>query len=213
MLKKNILIALITFFISLQLFSQDTVKLFVALWDSPPKSDLYWGKMYGIKPYFSRSNNWEIIQTTHPDEKVLEQILFYNSKQNIYLDAMAYHTDSIKRTITDFIECAYDADTNKLVIYVGHDGLMDFDLDILPQKNKCDVMVFSCASDYYFSPFVNMILSTYTFMAPEAYVVMAAIESWATHDNEMEIRKKTAKAYAKYQKTTVTQAERTFLEE
>lgn len=44
--------------------TQDTIKLFVALWDSPPESDLYWGKMYWVKPYFTRSENWEIIRTT-----------------------------------------------------------------------------------------------------------------------------------------------------
>ena len=48
-------------------------------------------------------------------------------------------------------------------------------------------------------------------MAPEAYVVMAAIESWAAGDNENQIRKKTAKAYAKYQGCTISEAEATFL--
>jgi hypothetical protein len=198
---------------TLLLTAQDTVKVFVALWDSPPKSDLYWGKLYGMKTYFSNHKDWELVAGNKPDTKIRERLLFYNPKHNLYVDAIAYHSDSIKTTITNFIEYAYTADSNQLVIYAGHDGLMDFDIDIMPRKNKCDVMVFSCISDYYFSPFVDMILSTYTLMAPEAYVVMAAIESWAMHDNEMEIRRKTAKVYAKYQKSTVKQAERTFLEE
>ena len=196
-----------------QTIAQDTAKVFVALWDSPPKSDLYWGMKYGMKTYFSKDADWETVSKANPDTKIRERILFYNSSLNLYVDAMAYHTDSIKTTITDFIKYAYKADSNELVIYAGHDGLMDFDIDVVPQKNKCDAMVFSCASDYYFSPFVEMTLSTYTFMAPEAYVVMAAIESWANGDNEKEIRKNTAKAYAKYQKITVAQAESTFLAE
>ena len=198
--------------ISVQLLSQDTVKVFVALWDSPPKSDLYWGKLYGIKTYFSKDKDWEVVGSSNPSTKIQERIIFYNSKLKLYVDAMAYHTDSIKTTISDFVEYTYTADTNELVIYAGHDGLMDFAIDVEPGKNKCDVMVFSCISDYYFSPWVEMILSTYTLMAPEAYVVMAAIESWANGESEKEIRKNTTIAYAKYQKIPFKMAEHTFFD-
>lgn len=210
---KKIVLIFALLFSTVLIKAQDTVKVFVALWDSPPATDLYWGMKYGMKTYFSNNKDWKVIKKTNPATKISEHILFYNSNLNLYVDAMAYQTDSIKTTIIDFIEYAYKADSNELVIYAGHDGLMDFDIDIVAQKNKCDAMVFSCASDYYFSPFVEMTLSTYTLMAPEAYVVMAAIESWAKGDSEKEIRKSTSKVYAKYQRTTINQAERTFLEE
>ena len=213
MLRKRLVISVLALVFSIQLFSQDTVKVFVALWDSPPESDLYWGMKYGMKTYFSKDADWEVVRKVKPGVKIKEQIIFFNKNLNLYVDAMAYNADSIKTAITEFIEYTYNADTNKLVIYVGHDGLMDFDVEVVPQKNKCDVMVFSCISDYYFSPFVDMCLSTYTLMAPEAYVVMAAIESWAANDSEKEIRKNTAKVYAKYQKSTIIQAEVTFLPE
>lgn len=195
----------------LRLHSQDTVNIYVALWDSPPKSDLYWGMRYGIKTYFSEDENWEIVNKSNPNKTIQEEILFYNNDLKLYAKAKAYHTDSIKRTIIDFIEHAYIAENNELLIYVGHDGLMDFTIDVDPSTNKCDVMVFSCASESHFSPYMDMILSTYTLMAPEAYGVMAAIESWARKDVEEDIRKKTAAAYAKYQKIAISQAERTFL--
>ena len=186
--------------------------VFVALWDSPPDNDLYWGQMYGMRTYFSKDKDWQLISTTRPGGKIQERILFYNKALDLYVDALAYHTDSIKTAITDFVNYAYAADHNALVIYVGHDGLMDFKIDVQPRKNKCDVMVFSCASDQYFSHYVDMTLSTYTYMAPEAYGVMAAIEAWAAGDDELTIRKETAKAYAKYQKISVSAAERTFVE-
>ncbi len=188
------------------------VMVFVALWDSPPDKDLYWGQMYGMRTYFSKDKDWQLISTTRPGGKIQERILFYNKALDLYVDALAYHTDSIKTAITDFVNYAYAADHNALVIYVGHDGLMDFKIDVQPRKNKCDVMVFSCASDQYFSHYVDMTLSTYTYMAPEAYGVMAAIEAWAAGDDELTIRKETAKAYAKYQKISVSAAERTFVE-
>jgi hypothetical protein len=208
---KKLIVSLLSLFFIIQLFSQDTVKVFVALWDSPPKSDLYWGMKYGIKTYFSNDADWEPVKTIKPGTKIQERILFFNRNLNLYVDAMAYHSDSIKTAITEFVEYTYQADTNELVIYAGHDGLMDFDIEVKPKTNRCDAMVFSCVSDYYFSPYVNMCLSTNTLMAPEAYVVMAAIESWAAGDNENQIRKKTAKAYAKYQGCTISEAEATFL--
>lgn len=210
-MKKSFLV-LALLLISLLSRSQDTVKVFVALWNSPPKTDLYWGKMYGIKTYFNQDKDWEMVNSKNPNNTILEQILFYNKTLDLYVDAMAYNTSKIKKTITEFIEYAYQASEEELVIYVGHDGLMDFDIDVVPQKNHCDAMVFSCVSQNYFSPYLDMILSTYTFMAPEAYGVMAAIESWAKKENEEGIRKNTAVSYAKYQKISVRSAERTFME-
>ena len=210
-MKKSILLIILSLS-SILISAQDTVKIFVALWSNPPQTDLYWGMKYGIKTYFIQDHDWEIQSTTIPDNIIQEQILFYNKSLNLYVDAMAYNTFQIKKTITEFIEYAYQADEEELVIYVGHDGLMDFDIDIIPQKNRCDAMVFSCVSQNYFSPYLDMILSTYTFMAPEAYGVMAAIESWVKKESEENIRKNTAVAYAKYQKISVRSAEHTFLE-
>ena len=77
----RISIVIISIFISSVVAqAQDTVKLFVALWDSPPETDLYWGKIYGVKPYFSNDDNWEIIRTTHPGGTVQKQILFWNKR-------------------------------------------------------------------------------------------------------------------------------------
>lgn len=210
-MKKSILV-LILCLLSIVISAQDTVKLFVALWSNPPQSDLYWGMKYGIKTYFNQDKDWEMVNSKNPNNTILEQILFYNKTLDLYVDAMAYNTSKIKKTITEFIEYAYQASEEELVIYVGHDGLMDFDIDVVPQKNLCDAMVFSCVSQNYFSPYLDMILSTYTFMAPEAYGVMAAIESWAKKENEEGIRKNTAVSYAKYQKISVRSAERTFME-
>ncbi len=210
-MKKSILVLILSLS-SILISAQDTVKIFVALWSNPPQTDLYWGMKYGIKTYLIQDHDWEIQSTTNPDNLIQEQILFYNKSLDLYVDAMAYNTFQIKKTITEFIEYAYQADEDELVIYVGHDGLMDFDIDVVPQKNLCDAMVFSCVSQNYFSPYLDMILSTYTFMAPEAYGVMAAIESWVKKESEENIRKNTAVAYAKYQKISVRSAEHTFLE-
>jgi hypothetical protein len=59
---KKLIVSLLSLFLTIQLFSQDTVKVFVALWDSPPKSDLYWGMKYGIKICFSNDTDWEPVK-------------------------------------------------------------------------------------------------------------------------------------------------------
>lgn len=210
MMKKTSL-TLAIFLVSIFIQAQDTVKVFVALWDSPPKTDLYWGMKYGMNTYFSQDEDWEKVQTSKPGNSIQEQLLFYNKELDLYVEAYAYESSQIKKTITEFIEYAYQADDDELVIYVGHDGLMDFNIDVVPQENSCDAMVFSCVSQSYFEPYLDMILSTYTFMAPEAYGVMAAIESWAKNESEEKIRQKTAVAYAKYQKIAVQSAEHTFI--
>jgi hypothetical protein len=211
--KKSPLLILVALLMNAALLTgQDTVQVFVALWDSPPEKDLYWGMRYGMKTWLSQDEHWKLVDASAPGGKVQEQLLFYNEDLNLYLDAKAYHADSIKTTITDFIQVAYERDSTELVMYVGHDGLMDFDIDLTPQKNACDVMVFSCVSEDYFSPYLDMILSTYTDIAPEAYGVMAAIEAWARKETETSIRKKTAVAYAKYQKISVGSAEYTFIQ-
>ena len=210
MKKTSLLLAILLVSVFIQ--AQDTVKIFVALWDSPPKTDLYWGMKYGIKTYFSQDENWKLVETSKPGNVLEEQIIFYNEELDLYVEVYAYESSRIKQTITDFIEYAYQAGEDELVVYVGHDGLMDFNIDVDPQKNACDAMVFSCVSQSYFSPYLEMILSTYTLMAPEAYGVMAAIEAWAKDENEQEIRQKTAEAYAKYQRIPVKSAEPTFVE-
>jgi hypothetical protein len=198
-------------FLSSLSYGQDTVQVFVALWDSPADQDLYWGKLYGIKTYFQHQEGWEMRSETDTGAIIEKEAIFYNPSLNIYLKARAYTSPAIKQAITEFLQYVYEADESELVIYVGHDGLMDFRLDIAAQKHLCDVMVFSCESEPYFSPYVHMILSTYTLMAPEAYGVMAAVEAWSSGENEEMIRKITAANYAKYQRITLQSAERTFL--
>ncbi len=197
--------------INLSVSGQDTARIYVALWDSPAAEDLYCGKKYGINTFFENDPDWYKVESNTGSGPIKEKVIFYNREKDIYMEAFAYHSDSITSAIKEFISAAYIAPKEELLIYVGHDGLMDFYPNLKPSTNKCDVMVFSCVSDRYFSPYLNMKLSTYTFMAPEAYAVMAAIEAWADRADETEIRKSAARAYAQYQRITESQAESTFL--
>ena len=101
-----------------------------------------------------------------------------------------------------------------LVAFVGHNGLMDFDLENQPAKNdeeNRDAVILACASRNYFSTPLkktgaNPVLWTSNLMAPEAYILHDALEGWIAGETNEQIQTRAAKAYAKYQKISVKSA-------
>ncbi len=151
------------------------------------------------------------------------------STKTYYMIADAYRGRNIKECTVDFLEaaagssvktvnlgliqgqnlavslpCAGRAD---LVVYVGHNGLMDFALPKQPQAvpgNRKDVVILCCKSKEYFKPALKAagafpLLWTTGFMAPEAYTLAAALAGWIKGDTAQAIREKAAAAYHQYQ--------------
>ena len=94
-----------------------------------------------------------------------------------------------------------------LVAYVGHDGLMDFKLPRLPKKAddaERDAVILACASKPYFSEAMREagarpLLWTTNLMAPEAYVLGAALDGWLAAETGEQVRERAARAYNSYQ--------------
>ena len=105
-----------------------------------------------------------------------------------------------------------------LVVYVGHDGLMDFTLEKNFQGEAAGVreaIVLACASKSYFGPTLRAtrarpILWTTGLMAPEAYTLKDALDGWMARETTEQIRERAARAYAKYQKISSNAALRLF---
>ena len=105
-----------------------------------------------------------------------------------------------------------------LIAYIGHNGLMDFQLTATPKKRddeKRDAIILACASKSYFAePLrktgVNPLLWTTNLMAPEAYVLSAAIDGWLNKESDEAIRLRAAKAYHQYQNCGLKGANRLF---
>ncbi len=199
-----------------------------------PKNNLYWGAMYGVRTFFRESDDWELILSAkQPEEAILERCVFKHRTANVYLVADAYKGIEIKKTVTDFLEYAsgrkeksLSVQTNggsvslkiggaaHLVAYVGHDGLMDFQLERYPVKAgdvERDVIILACASKLFFleplrSAGANPLLWTTGLMAPEAYTLKSAIDGWILSESGEEIRLRAAKAYDKYQGCGLTAA-------
>ncbi|MFC4211859.1 hypothetical protein ACFOWA_11735 [Pedobacter lithocola] len=191
-----------------------------------PANNLYWGCAYGVKTYFKKSKEWKLIATKKLDKIRMERLVFKHISKNYYLVADAYDGQYIKKTTADFLYSAAGQlkdiikinnttiginGNAKMVAYVGHDGLMDFQLNenfSNADGKKRDAIILACISKKYFAPHLalakaNPLVWTTGLMAPEAYISHDALSSYVAGGTAEQLRTKTALAYTKYQKCGV----------
>jgi len=188
-----------------------------------PNTNLYWGCGFGIRTYFKSSKEWKLLQAQKLDSIRLERLIFKHATKNVYLVADAYNGQYIEQCTKEFLSsgCGQLKDTlqinntaigiagnAQLVAYIGHDGLMDFQLAESYQntdnKNRA-IIILACYSKKYFSPLlnnanVNPLVWTTGLMAPEAYTIHDAISGYVNNESNESIRTRAALAYSKYQK-------------
>ncbi len=198
------------------------------------KNNLYWGAAYGVKTFFSRSAEWTLAaQVLNPQPTILERCVFKHKTKDVYLVADAYRGAEIKQATVNFLEytsggkrenlrannialqCGGGSD---LIAYVGHNGLMDFHLSSYPKpqddKHR-DAIMLCCASRNYFSAPIKStgatpLLWTTNLMAPEAYILKAAIDGWMLNESGEKVRMRAAEAYHKYQRCGLKAARNLF---
>jgi hypothetical protein len=194
-----------------------------------PANNLYWGCAYGIKTYFTRSGNWTLVKKYAIDSIKLERLLFKHKKTGVYLVADAYNGKFIRNCTIDFLKsCAGTiADSiqvqgqhigingnAKLLGYIGHDGLMDFDLPAT-YKNEDglsrDAIILACYSKRFFQSHLQQtgaspLLWSTGLMSPEAYTLHDALESYLAGGSSETVRSSAAAAYSKYQRCSMKAA-------
>ncbi len=202
-----------------------------------PTTNLYWGAAFGIKTFFARSKEWELVSQSNPQTEVLERVVFKRRNSDVYMIADAYRGKEIAKTTVDFLESAagrsgetitvqtrngdlelHAHGSADLVAYIGHNGLMDFALPAAPSardERQRRAIILACASKQYFDkPLLQTgatpLLWTTNLMAPEAYVLSAAIDGWANKESDDAIRVRAARAYHKYQNCGLRAATRLF---
>jgi len=202
-----------------------------------PKNNLYWGAMYGTKSFLKKSTSWSYLgERKIASNDIIERIVFKHAKKDVYLVADAYRGAVIKVAITDFLRAAGGNDTAilkvdeeilglngyaDLVVYVGHNGLMDIDIELqqrAAESSKKDAMILACKSEPYFRTRLTAlgsksVLLTTGFMAPEAYTLDVAVCAWIVGESSETIKECAAAAYNKYQKCGMTGARRLFYSE
>ncbi|MGB0931806.1 MAG: hypothetical protein ACPGVB_13575 [Chitinophagales bacterium] len=163
--------------------NQGIVPVSKALGDGQnPKTNLYWGAMYGIKNHFTKSSKWKCIAVqTNVEQPLLERVIFQRKTSNgtlVYLVADAYDGSKMRNCVVDYLQSLAGRMMDKIVIdgkklqvyanadllvFNGHDGLMDYN-DIpyflnTQEKEKNmkakDAVMIACYSGNFFRPFLQ----------------------------------------------------------
>jgi hypothetical protein len=205
-----------------------------------PKSNLYWGAMYGVRTYFRRSKEWQALPVSLPRvEHILDRVLFKREvvrdgrRGEMLLLADAWDGQYIANAISYFLEMNHGGHAERLTVgdrsvefggmahvtvFVGHNGLMDFAAPAVTMsptggRPRASV-VLACISDDYFAPLLRghsvPLLMTTGLMAPEAYTLDAALTSWFSGGSPAAVRQAAARSYAHYQGTSEKAALRLF---
>lgn len=205
---------------------------------SDPARNLYWGAAFGVKTYFKASEGWQLLWSGRAGkDAILERCVFKSRKDDVYLVADAYEGSQIKLAVTDFLSAAagiakeqFSKETASgdvslriageadLIVYVGHDAFMDFQIPPIAGTKGTKVrrtIVLACASKPYFAPYLrqtgaNPLLWTTGLMAPEAYTLKAALDGWMAQEDDQAVRRRAAQAYDKYQRCGARAAMRLF---
>lgn len=177
-----------------------------------PEHNLYWGTAEGFKGVFDHSKDWKLTAKQEAPEKpgasVLRARTYRNEARNALLQAQAYKGAAIRQCLLDF-EAAIQSGRYDLVVYIGHNGLMDFNLPKPtapgPQARRPDVIVLCCKSAPYFQERIEAaggrpVLLTTQFMYPGAFILQAAAEGWLKGESRTAIRNRAGTAYANNQK-------------
>ncbi|AZA80313.1 hypothetical protein EG347_18345 [Chryseobacterium sp. G0186] len=189
-----------------------------------PDQNLYWGAAYGVRTYFKKSKDWKFLKSEKTDSIRMERLIFQHvTKKNYYLVADAYDGQYIKDCTKDFFYSSSGQmkdvvsvnnttigiyGNSSLVSYVGHDGLMDFQLSESFKNTDGktrDCIVLACYSKKFFSPLLQetkahpLVWSSHL-MAPEAYILHDALTGYLHNESGEQIRTRAALAYSKYQK-------------
>lgn len=211
-----------------------------------PKTNLYWGALYGVRTYLPRHAGWSVLPVTRPaDPHVLERALFHKQVEtsggksvDAYVLADAWDGARMVEGLDHYLKMAAGHVSDSFVIrdgtatrtvaagsashvvaFVGHDGLMDNPVPELlkpkPGARPRASIVLACTSLEYFGPPLRkcgapFLCLTTGYMAPEAYTLAAAVETWFATADPKKTRESAAQAYHQYQKCGLTGARRLF---
>ena len=191
-----------------------------------PRNNLYWGALYGLRTHLIRKAQWVLVaKTKNPAKYILERLLLQKQMgdRTIQVIAEAWDGAHMSEALDHYFACvsgtkkvtvtedgsepvAAGGDAH-LVVFVGHNGLMDRDHDLPTHANSQPARAtaaLACRSRGYFSNHLsaakaNPVLMTNGLMAPEGYVVAALLEGFFRSHSKQKIAKEVATAYHAYQ--------------
>lgn len=188
------------------------------------KSNLYWATSKGVKRYFKELPNWKLIKNEFDiDSNVLERVVFkkeYKNKAKVFIITDAYRGNRMNACLADYFNSLsgnridsifiegqkYEVATNSdLIIFNGHNGLMDQQPDILPLKNHFpkDAVAIACISGKYFKGYYEYtnsypLVNTNHLLYPGAFIIEEIINKWAELGSAQECKIAAGKSYYKH---------------
>lgn len=178
--------------------------------------NLYWGCDEALPPVFKASTLWKLTSSTaNPTPSVIERVVFTHKSGKWILTADAYRGTAIRECTVDFFGALTGNEPNlALVAYIGHNGLMDFQLPAgaaVRSNQVREAIVLCCKSADYFGPHLaavnaKPVLLTTQLMYPGGFLLRTALDGWTAHETPAQILSRAAAAYAKNQKISVKAA-------
>lgn len=188
------------------------------------EGNLYWGAMYGAERFLGKARGFRVVtKTDAPDPKrvaLLRTVVIERApgkgERPVRLTLHAWDGARIDDALAFFLEQAR-VPSSDLLVWAGHDRLMDVAAPTAPASaapgTSANVAVLACESAQYFGPVLaglnaRPVALTRTFMAPEAYLLVALADSVARHGpaDRAHLRTALVAAYAKYQRISTKAA-------
>ena len=186
-----------------------------------PANNLYWGALYGVKSYFKRHKDFAVLaQPGEFQTGVLDQITITpTSHKGVKVEAVAIDGFHQKIAVSQFFNNITQTNTYDLVVFMGHNALMDFEFkgpskniaqDVtLPRRQKAAVI--ACQSKRFFNPLLSLTnadpyVMTNGNMAPEAYVLEGILNAWLKDESAKQAQDRAAERYAHFQKIPLKNA-------
>ncbi|MGC3988658.1 MAG: hypothetical protein QM796_03020 [Chthoniobacteraceae bacterium] len=185
-------------------------------------TNLYWGNDEGVRGVFDRSRKWKLVdqKETPQAELVLSRRVYRRIGGNMVLIAHAFRGAAMKQCIQAY-EDAVAHGRYDLVVFVGHDGLMDTwqpgPLKAPDQKKTPDCAALCCLSEEFMAKRLqaaggHSILLTTQRMYPGAFILEAILDPWNAGKGTKDLRESAATAYAQNQKISTRAALGVFTE-
>lgn len=186
--------------------------------------NLYWGARYGAARFLEQSGRFQRATDTSVaplPPAILQQLrlsrIGERSDRPVNVTLLAYDGGAIDVALRDFFDAVAQHRAD-LVVWMGHDRLMDVDAPTLARADApANAAVLACVSESYFRPTLDAlgarsVALTRTLMAPEGYLLAALLDNVARHgpDDRAALRRALVEAYARYQRISARAAASVF---
>ncbi|RYD88182.1 MAG: hypothetical protein EOP54_27660, partial [Sphingobacteriales bacterium] len=64
---------------------------------------MYWGCDNGVRSYFNKSKDWQLLDKRKQKNQLLERVIYKHRKKNVYLVADALDGRAIEKTTEEFL--------------------------------------------------------------------------------------------------------------